>query len=491
MPRVPKSGERVGQSSVPGVRVSTRGNSEAFGFGPSAQRVSNEMQNANSETLKIIQAEKTKADKVRDRDARSKMAEFSNEFLYNKDTGALNRRGESAFSVPDEFNEAYNKKYNEIRDSLASEDQRAAFEETALQYRLDMDRAINIHVSKQTQVYDEDRTEALVTNERQAAINSFDDPKRIALSLARQVKAIKEQGTDSGKPKEWVDAQITDSLSKTHVGVIENLILTDTRKAREYFNANKSQINQDNLNPYDLEQKILAFQTANSKKLRDDLEEKILDGTADPGEIKALGKDVEAGGIGAHEAGVLLKRMKDGQAADVKNAIKGDKDAKKFNKIVDKLIGDDVDNYNMKQELIEAWSSGGIDKEERNNLNRIRKLMEDATFKPSIFSWGFKKSAKQLKDRLEGAGFGDEDVKGALIKLINYNDDGKKDPEDMDNAARAILKEKQIKKNPNNARQPGVPFQNAQKAWVVTFEKEDGSLGVRRARPDELKAMKK
>ncbi|OPX89061.1 MAG: hypothetical protein A4E53_01669 [Pelotomaculum sp. PtaB.Bin104] len=453
MPTVPRITEnRVLNQPVLGVRVSANTDNEAFGYGESAQRSTKASQQAASTLQNIALVEKEKADKIKVRDATAKMAEFENEFLYNPQTGAVNKRGENAFSLQNDFNEAYQKKVEEINKSLSNRIQRMAFSGVAQEYRVNMERTVNRHIAGERLEYDMSVTDSVIRNESNVAMNSFQDPRRVALAFERIDAAIDSFAEANGMPKEWTEAKKFDDKSRVHIGVVENLLTRNTKAAMEYFMANKEEINQGNLNEADLKKKIDAYQKINVYKIEDGIYDKMIAGTATVDDVLSVSSPIEEGGIGSKRAKQLIDKLKAQQKSDLKTALSlisgevSEEEAVKYIDLVDKILSRDSDNFNAKKMLVDAMADGMVDKGEAQNINNIKQRLEDINFNNSsgifvdIFKW-FKKVRKD--DNLSN-----ERIMSEIKFLLRSFSAGGQDPETFREMASERLKGIQQEKDP-------------------------------------------
>ena len=236
MVKVPRvTGPEVRPTAPPNVRLSRDIPLEALGAGASfRERSAAERELAGSLGAFALN-EKRRADRIKVRESRSKIAEFQTNYLYDPEKGVLNRLGENSFTIPDEFEGAFNQKIQEIEEGLGNQQQRDAFSEIAQNSRVSMLEKINKHVSGQTVAYNKNVMQSGLINESNLAINGFDDLTNINESIRNQKIIIKEFAQDNGLPEEWVEQKTFDALSKTHIGVINNLISFDSDEARKLF----------------------------------------------------------------------------------------------------------------------------------------------------------------------------------------------------------------------------------------------------------------
>jgi hypothetical protein len=239
MPTVPTyGGPKVDRAALPGFRVSTGAPSEAFQpAGPIDTRAVQQVLGD------YIADHKKKADTLAVTDAESQLADAETTLLYDPKTGYLNRHGKDSFTIGQEFDETWQQKVSDISSSLGNDDQKAAFSVASKQRHSDVNRVIQHHVSNEIANYDNQTTESAVSNERNTAIASYNDPERIDLAIQRQAKWLTERGRRLGEPEEQIAEQINQAVSQTHVGVISRMLANEEDlNAKAYYDKHKIEI---------------------------------------------------------------------------------------------------------------------------------------------------------------------------------------------------------------------------------------------------------
>lgn len=444
MVRVPRiSDNRVQDSGVPSARVTTSFDEESFGSGASARRRNQAVEQTLQISNKLAEKEIEKANNAKAIDSAAQLSEFENSFMDD----ALRRRGKNSFSLPKEFDKKFKEKSDEIRGSLANDTQRLRFDQMSLQYKNSMINRINSHVRSETFTYYSEKNKILVENEIRAASNSFDDPSRIALSLERQEASIEAFGKDNGLPKELIKAQKFDAKSRTHVAVIENLISSDSNSAVEYFNANKSEINRKNLDLKSLKSGIKAFQDENIKAIEESLDEKILDESITQEDVLQFAQPIENGGIGFKKVNSYLDKIKKIQNGKVSALTKSDEDSEKYINLVNRFVTDAEDSFTFKKILVDAWSDGFLDNEERKDLKALKDRFEqiEKEINPAWFSNPIK--AFQNFHKTDADSERDKDIALSLKSLIHRISRG----DDPEEAVQTVNRSDVIKKHPQRS----------------------------------------
>lgn len=242
---VPTVENRVADAPFQPVRLKPQAGEEAFGGGAAAQGVYNAVAGVGSEIQKIAIDEKNKADQLAVLDGDKDMSALQTDLLYGKN-GAKNRLGKDAFGLPDEIQEKFSKGSQEIEKRLTNDAQRLAFKKQQASRSAELNRTVQAHVSEQIKRFDDQTTESYIANERNAAALSFMDPSRIDISVERQRMAIQQYSDRNGLGPEYVKQKMLDVASKTHLGVIEQMLTNDLDLiGKQYYENHKADISAD------------------------------------------------------------------------------------------------------------------------------------------------------------------------------------------------------------------------------------------------------
>ncbi len=246
MPTVPNPrSPSVGEEPLPSARISPQAPSEAFGSGAANRRV--DLTAVQDVAYNIYADEKRKADESVITDLGSKLSALETDLKIK----TRQRLGQDAFAAPDEVADEWEKATGDIAKSANNDTQRRAFGELKASHYRELNDAVQVHVADQRQKYDAQVTDSYVTNERNAALSSFDNPVRVGLSIANQRSAITDylNRIYNGKvPAGLVEQRVADATTATHVGVIDRMLAADQdRAAQTYFDDVKDQIKGDDL----------------------------------------------------------------------------------------------------------------------------------------------------------------------------------------------------------------------------------------------------
>lgn len=225
MPTVPRyDSPQIRTAPLPGVRATPNAPEEAFGAGPSFDRLVDT-------GMRIFEEEKRKADQVAVMDADRRLAEMETSLQYDPNTGAMNRKGKDVLGIPDEVKEKWDKGVQEIGKSLSDGTQRAAFTQRVAARWPSLNGNIQRHVSSEISNYDTQATSSFIDNEREAAVANFLDPRRMDLSISRQKDALDQHAQRNGLPKEWIRENAAKYESATRRAVIARMLDADMNEA--------------------------------------------------------------------------------------------------------------------------------------------------------------------------------------------------------------------------------------------------------------------
>lgn len=240
MPTVPAPRQTVGLEPLPGARVAVDAPIEAFGGGVANPRL--DLSPLEAQAHDIFTEAKRNADETAVVAAASKASDLETQLTIQ----TRQRLGQDAFSAPEQVTEDWEKSTQEIEAGLTNDTQRAAFARVKASHWNQLNSAVQGHVADQRQKYDAQVTDDAISSERNAAIVNFDNPGRVALSIANQTAAI------AGHLRKIYNGQIPEGLlekatlaasSATQTDVIERMLANgQDLAARTYYKAVKDQI---------------------------------------------------------------------------------------------------------------------------------------------------------------------------------------------------------------------------------------------------------
>ena len=235
MPRAPQYRQQVKQQATTNVRVGVE--APEIRVSNAQAQVGEALGKAAGTAQKFFEQQKKQADDLAALEVDSELSQFTTDYLYNPDTGALNKRGKDAFGVSNDFDEKWREKSEEIQGRLSNNSQRLAFEKIKANRYNDVSRQLQRHVSVEAREYDNQVTESFLSNERNSAAANYLDRDRIGRSIELQKKAIFDHAQRNGSPPEWVQEKTLDVSSRTHSAVLARMLVTPGKEkiARDYY----------------------------------------------------------------------------------------------------------------------------------------------------------------------------------------------------------------------------------------------------------------
>ena len=192
---------------------------------------------------RLVEEERAASDQAALMKASNELSDWKNRRLYDPNKGALTLKGEAAMPLPEDVRAEFNDVANGIEGSLATPEQRAAFSRLRSQEWQGIDLTVRRHVFGEVQAYRAQELKAHVDNSVNAAIASAADPKLVQVELQKAVSALERSGPGLCYGPEQIDEQVRAVTSKTHLGVISQLLATGNDKgAAAYFEASRDQI---------------------------------------------------------------------------------------------------------------------------------------------------------------------------------------------------------------------------------------------------------
>lgn len=256
MPTVQRLTQQVDTAPLPGARLTATENEASAGvtlaeaqgrkdqaiagFGGAVANVGLEL---TKQQRAAEEEERNRADQVAVLSANNQLARWENQRLYDPNNGAMAQKGRGAFGLPETVGDEYQKLASDVEAGLGNDRQREAFQRVKLQRGAELDLTLRRHVYGEMQRYEANELTAFVDNSVNSAIAHADEPRRVGVELSNAVAAINTHAKHLGLGPAEVEQQIEAVTTKTHVGVIENLLAKDqTKAAQVYFEETRGEI---------------------------------------------------------------------------------------------------------------------------------------------------------------------------------------------------------------------------------------------------------
>jgi hypothetical protein len=185
--------------------------------------------------VEIKDAERVRANQVALDTAQNKLNAWELSRIHDPEKGALNLRGEQAFTLPEEVDREFNELAGQIEQSLGNDEQREAFARIRSQRGTSIALTVRKHVAGEIRQFDEDQLKATVASTASLAAANALSPKVAGEHMARGVAAIQAYGKRSGMPADAIAEQVARYQSGTHIDIIENLLAHDQERAAEVY----------------------------------------------------------------------------------------------------------------------------------------------------------------------------------------------------------------------------------------------------------------
>lgn len=196
------------------------------------------MQSFASPLLQIQQEERKKADEVGVQGALAEYMQWETNKLHNAESGILSRKGDQAFTAPEEFDDDFTKVAGDIEAKLGNDEQRAAFRQTVDRRKLDSYVAIQRHVGGERVEWDKSKTEAYLEQLHASAVAFSGDPRRIDAEIKNTLSALDSYAARN--PGAWSSEELQTKKdarrSTIHMGVMGRLLAQGKDlDAKKYF----------------------------------------------------------------------------------------------------------------------------------------------------------------------------------------------------------------------------------------------------------------
>jgi hypothetical protein len=226
-----------------GARFTDDATPSSFGGGPTLEQAGAAVDSVAQEATRIGETAWHQANQVKVLDADRQMNDLESQIIYDKDKGLLAQRGQGAAAAFGPAMDQLKAGADKIASGLSNDEQRIAFTQMANSRRFMVERVGQRYVDQELKRYDDETMTAGVNNARDMAIKAFDDPHIVEDQLGKQEAILVDYAKRNGKGQDWLNERITDSWSKTHLGVIHQYLAGGAdQPAQAYFDKNKAEL---------------------------------------------------------------------------------------------------------------------------------------------------------------------------------------------------------------------------------------------------------
>lgn len=254
MPVAQRYGQRrVSLDRLPGARRTAAETDTSLGVGLARETATTHraaaaigddvLRTASTAAIQMAQQAKQRADDTAFLEATNTFTTRLNDWQYNPQTGAYNKKGKSAMDLPTEFEDTFTKAASEVSTDLSTPEQRVAFNRWLAQQHSSIDVSVKRHVSTQMDAYEAGEARAALTNVSNAIATNYQDLRVVGEQLGFGESIIRKQIANQGGSQAQTDAALADFRSQSHESVINRMVGNgETTQARKYFTELKSQI---------------------------------------------------------------------------------------------------------------------------------------------------------------------------------------------------------------------------------------------------------
>lgn len=249
MPTVPKLEQNVGQNITNLGRVNTQVDLGA-----------RELGNVFNQAAGVLQNEKDRGDRLEVMRVDRELTELETRLMYDKQNGAMFRKGKDAFNLPEEIDTTYQEQAAKIKESLSNTRQKAIFDRLSGERKGSINRSIEKHVGNEIKNYELQETDNYIKTQRDYAIVNAYEPEKVRQAVEMQKTAIALHAQNNGLGPEFIKQKTMEIESKTHAAVIGRMVNSgDDIAAENYFNSVKDSLTGDELPAVEKELEIATL----------------------------------------------------------------------------------------------------------------------------------------------------------------------------------------------------------------------------------------
>lgn len=213
-------------------------NAESFGgaLGRALEQAGQGLASIANQAFDIAKERKDEYDTTLVSEKDTELSEYSSKLL-NGDI--LVREGKNAIGSSKEFEEAFDKKFNELSEKLENAAQQRLFAKLAKQRKEAYLNSTRSFERVQFQKYKQDNTQATVDNAIEEALANYTNDDLVQMSYNRGLAAIRANYLGQGELAAQKECEYKTSFYKP---MIAKLSAEDAQKAESYYNAHKNDI---------------------------------------------------------------------------------------------------------------------------------------------------------------------------------------------------------------------------------------------------------
>lgn len=226
MPQIPRYQPSEAIAEAPNVHLENHAGPDPSGM-LLAGRMAREAQEPVQLATHIATREMEYAENLAAESDDLELARAQQEILYNKDTGVTAdpaMRGKGALNAPKYAQETWQREVERIGRSQMSGRRRENFLKNVANREFDMNRAVSVFVSGETQRFDDETDSESIDLEEKNAQRNWHDPVIVGRSLERIENRTQSYAARNGKPPEWTENRMRQSKNKIRLGVAAQMV---------------------------------------------------------------------------------------------------------------------------------------------------------------------------------------------------------------------------------------------------------------------------
>ncbi|MEX5343096.1 hypothetical protein [Pseudomonas sp. I2] len=231
MATVPTWQRRVAQQGLPQVRATPQ-----FVDNSALQQG---LQDIGNVAVDIAVKQREEADTTAVVGADTSLSKWTNDTLFNQQTGVYSRKGKNALDVTNTTLDAYDQQVQATLESLTNDTQRKRFQVIAAQRRESLNSKLNQYEYGQIQQYQNDTDEAALSTAVDTATLNFADPNEISRQRQKAMAIVQSQAERNGWSPEQLQQAQTQISSRILSGAITRMAETNPGQAKQYYEASK------------------------------------------------------------------------------------------------------------------------------------------------------------------------------------------------------------------------------------------------------------
>lgn len=186
--------------------------------------------------------QKQAGDEVSLLSAQRQMDDWEATNLYDPTTGALSKKGKNAINLPVDLTSKYDQDMIAIRDGLANDEQKLAFEKAFTSRRDNLQKTLFSHERQEMDTFATETSKAAETSSINRAALNWNNPKVVGASIEAAKQARAADDRRKGLPEEAIANGQREVESSAHLTVLTRMSDANAKGAIAYYKANQSKM---------------------------------------------------------------------------------------------------------------------------------------------------------------------------------------------------------------------------------------------------------